>query len=297
MYRALWSWVDTSLLVVRSQARLTPMALPNPSDTTTSLPVGMVDPTTVVVIVGFGVILGRAATSAYVGLVGQDPTGRWRGLTGFFVSWCQACDLHGDGAMKHIHRELVDRAVAMKSIYDLPPALRPRGRWFAGTVHDDRLLYGGFVNRWEGLSECWVTYDPQLTTGAALIATGPSASGLGNLVLLQDLNAEHDALESVRRRSPLWMQRSGTEEALFRLAGMVTPAPLRERTSLRPGALPASWGAYLDPALGIWMGPFPNLCRSMTEPTARRPAAGTVVRYLPEGHAVRLADLAQLTAH
>lgn len=294
MFSQLWSWLDDSFEVVREQVEIQHAALPNPSDPVTRLDVGLLDPTTVTVIVGYAHLHGFDATGAYVGLIAQDPMGTWRGLTGFFLGWCQGCDPGGETTLKSIRLALRGRGVELKSIWELPAAIHPRAGWFEG----DRLLLGALINRRAGLEDLWRRQDGRAHDGPALVATGPVVTTLANLVLVERLDHDLPLLAELRPNPSAWMVRGGRLDALAHLAG-IPPTPVRPLRGVarRRVDLPSAWGAYGRGGQDPGSGPVPNLRAALDDfPFARHrtSAVRLPIWYLPPGRAVRLSDVLQL---
>lgn len=293
MYDHFWAWIEASLAYLRRQPGIARAAVPSPKDPSASLDVGLIDSSTATVIVGLGQVRGHEAEGAYVGLVVQEPFGTWRGLSGFYLSWCPACDRGGNQAIRRVRSELTRRAVALKSIWDMPAALHPREGWF----DNERLLFGRFISERPGLNATWQTLAQRIDT-PALIATGPVMSNLANLVLVDSLALEAPVLRALLGSGGAWSMRFGDTAALELLADIGREATIGRMSATRPGNVPAAWGAYrLDGEAAVF-GPFPNLWRTLREVLDARPGdprhfADLV--HLPVGRAVRLADVLALT--
>ena len=295
MYAALEQWLDGSFAQLRRTRAIGPLSLPNPSATGAPLSVGLVDPTAVVVVLAYTVITGRDATGAYIGLVGQDANSLWRGLTGFFVAWCHACDPEGVESMASLRARLEARDVTMEWPTELPAALHPRDGWFGPTETGQRRLQrGGLVNRDPELAAFWEPYNPSSSAGPALVSIGPAAADLGNVVLLEDVERQSTRIEQLVGGSVAgWRQRLGTRHRLEELAAITTGSTRVERTARDAGRLPASWGSYADPVSGTWVGPVRNLKASAR--LLPRTREGLPVRYLAPATATRLRDIEALT--
>lgn len=296
MHSAFERWFDTSIARLHDSQHIATLTLPNPSDPATSLPVGLIDPTTVVVLQAFTVLTGRDATGAYVGLVGQDPNGLWRGLTGFFLAWCHGCDPGGRRSMTALRHQIEERSISMSSIHQLPSALRPRDGWFGSTEEGERLRWGGLANKDDSLSPFWEPYDPQPDTGPALVSIGPAFTDLANLVLLHDLGHESPDLERIAGGVTAgWRQRRGRLHRLEQLAALNrSRARFTDREARDVGRLPATWGTYMDPVTRTWSAPVRNVKdAARLVPRSRNPLR---VRFLPPGTASRLDDIRDLGA-
>lgn len=295
MAESFLSWIDRSFAEVRGSGSITLMSLCNPSDQTGQLQVGMVDPTTVIVIVGYGDIRGVDAAGAYVGLIAQDPMLTWRGLAGFFLTWCHACDPAGNEMFAWVKETLSQRDVSLLSVWDMPASIHPQRDWFEG----ERLQYAAFVNPARDIEAMWATPTTKPREGSALVATGPVSTSLANLVLLQDIKRDIPVLTSLRGGRSSWTVRSGNDSALAALAGLPagSVAP-RLQTFSSIADLPATWGVYRASGQQTWSKPVPNLYKSVRgSPTGRRhqqrwPKIEAL--FLPPGRAARLADITLL---
>lgn len=283
----LWAWIDATIVAIRRQASLATVGLPNPWNPDTSLPVGMVDPSTVLIVLAIAQRFGQEAAGIYVGVVGQDPNCMWRGLTGFFVPWCPGCDKDGDQTLRYLERTLQKRGVVMASVWDLPVAIQPQEGWFDG----DRLMLGGRVHILHGVADYWRRVDAELRE-PALVATGPVATSLSNLVLL---DADPLLLADFRPHPTRWTIRQGEAAPLSALAGISSLPAQLHRGQRPPSRLPTAWGSFCDHS-GIWHGPFPNLRRAASTWAASQPEPGASLSivYLPKGCAVRLSDVLRL---
>lgn len=287
----LWNWIDLTLRSLRRQIAIHSSALPNPSSPAASLPVGLVDPSAVLILLAVAQVRGYDADGVYVGFAGQDPNCLWRGLTGFFVPWCPGCDQDGDRLLRDLESGLRKRGVGVGSVWDLPAEVHPQDGWFDG----DRLMLGGCVDARPGISGYWQGVDMARDAGTVmLVATGPVATSLANLVLL-DAYEHLEQLATLRPHASRWTTRQGDLGALAELAGIkATQAhPIRARRRLTQ--VPSAWGVYCDQD-GSWQGPFANLRRAVTELTSY-PVGGPhsiLVEYLPADTPVRLADILQL---
>ena len=283
----LWAWIDRTLTRIRHQQSIATLDLPNPSNPQIDLGVGMVDPSTVLIILGIGQRAGHEANGIYVGFVGQDPNCLWRGLTGFFLPWCPGCDADGNTTLRSLQRALRERDVMMTSAWDLPVDIQPQDGWFDG----DRLMLGGRVHTLPGVTDYWRRADASLRE-PALVATGPVTTSLSNLILL-DGDVRH--LTELRPHPSRWTVRTGSAATLSTLAGIASTTPHINRGHRRPTRIPAAWGSFCDQS-GTWHGPFPNLRRTATEwaTTQPEPTSSLSFMCLPEGVAVRLSDVLQL---
>lgn len=287
-------WLSSSFTTIRGTRSIGPILLPNPSDPDGQLSVGAVDPTTVVVVLAFTVLTGRDATGAYIGLVGQDPNSLWRGLTGFFVAWCHGCDAGGRRSMKALRRRLESHGVDMRSIYQMPQALSPRGAWFGASQEGARLRWGGLINADADLTAYWEPYAPDAGTGPAVVSIGPAQTNLANLVLVEDLARDSRALERLAGGPRAgWRQRLGALDRLEELMGLgYEHDPVQARSARDVGRLPATWGSYLEPQTHQWIGPVRNLKEAaLLLPRTRVPLS---VRLLPANKASRLSDILSL---
>jgi hypothetical protein len=284
----LWAWIDRTLTTIRHQQSIATVDWPNPSDPQTNLGVGMVDPSTVLIILAISQRYGHEANGIYVGFVGQDPNCLWRGLTGFYVPWCPGCDHDGDHTLRYLDQALRDRDVMMTSVWDLPVDIQPQDRWFDG----DRLMLGGRVHTLPGVTDYWRRADASLRA-PALVATGPVTTTLSNLILL-DCDIRH--LAELRPHPSRWTVRTGCAAPLLTLAGIASTAPLINRGHRRPTRIPAAWGSFCDHS-GTWHGPFPNLRRAAVEWAATQPQPASSLSFLclPERVAVRLSDILQIS--
>lgn len=289
-----WAWVEASVGCIRGQTYVGPTRLPNPSDLSDSIDGGFVDATTAVFVVGLGEIRGREAEGAYVGIVVQEPLGDWRGISGFFLSWCPACDPGGNRAIRHLRRVFAEHSVSMTSIWDMPSALHPRHGWFG----NDRLLLAGFINPHAGLDSIWRGAMAGEITGPALIATGPTMTGLANVVLVDNLAVDGPRLRQILGNVGYWSVRVGEAEILERLVGIGEyRAPTRLAVN-RTGRVPAAWGAYRIGEQPTVFGPTPNLWMALRRAVQTRPgqvAPTVTITYLPAGRAVRLTEILALT--
>lgn len=294
MYTQFWLWFDLSLREVQDQRAIQLLALANPSDPTSRLDVGLVDPTTVTVIVGYAQSRGYDAAAVYVGLIAQDPMCTWRGLTGFFVGWCQGCDQDGENTLQSLRQELRALNVELRSIWDLPPAIHPQGGWF----EDERLRFGALVNGRAGVEDLWGRPTGSAKDGPALLATGLVVTGLANLVLVERLSHDMRRLATLRQSPSLWSIRSGRMDVLAELAAIPSKPVLPRRQEVRRRAeLPATWGAYRESANGSWSGPVPNLRNALEGHVFGRndDGASTMsIAFLPPDRAARLSDILQL---
>ncbi len=288
----LWMWIDGTLRSLQGQRSIAAATLPNPADPSTALPVGMLDPTTALILMAFGKIRGIEAKGIYVGFVGQNPNFLWQGLTGFFVPYCPGCDQDGEATLRMLRGEVRSRDITLESIWDLPVELHPQEGWFEG----DRLMLGGLASPRAGLSNFWTRHAPPTDLEQAhLIAAGPVATSLANFVLLDDDDAI-EGLERIRGPRSRWTFRTGSATALAELAHLGGAAVDRTRqVILRPKMAPTAWGSFRDQA-GTWRGPYPNLRRAVIEWAEGREGtpSGIEIEHLPAGGAVRLTDLLEL---
>lgn len=288
-----WAWVKASIGCIRGQAYVGPAWLPNPSDLSASIGGGFVDGSTAVFIVGLLEIQGNEAEGAYVGIVVQEPLGDWRGLSGFFLSWCPACDRGGNRAIRQLRRVFAEHGVTMTSIWDMPPALHPRHGWF----DNERLLLGGFIHPHVGLDSIWRAAMTSEVTGPALIATGPTTTSLANVVLVDNLKVDGPRLRQFLDNEGYWSVRLGEAETLERLVGI---GEYRVPTRLavnRTGRVPAAWGAYRIGEQPTVFGPIPNLWMALRRSFRAAPgqvAPTVTIMHLPAGRAVRLTEILAL---
>jgi hypothetical protein len=289
MKRQLWAWINTTLRSLREQQTVGMTMLPNPSSLRSRLPVGMVDPTTTIVLVAAAQSGGYEAPGAYVGLVGQEPHGRWRGLTGFYAPWCPGCDADGDAMFRGIRSGLEARDVRVRSVWDLPAGLHPRDGWF----DQERLKLGGFVDQRPGLTDTWEVVGGTPTHGPAAVATGPSTASLSNIVLVRDLSQDLAELARLLPRGR-WTTRPGADAALARLLGVDGSKPSAIHT-MRSRDVPATWGVWRGIGEKSWNGPVPNLRAHLAAAEGARPSTSPVeVRHLTPERPARLKDILSL---
>ncbi len=290
MIAQFWTWIDDSISCLRDDPSIRHYDLPNPSDPTQRLPVGIVDPTTVVVLLGFAQVGGHEATGAYVGLAAQDMSTGWKGLTGFFVPWCPGCYEQGDAVFKSLREGLASRSVTVGSAWDLPSGLWSRRGWF----DDDRLQLGGFVVTVRGVDPVWTFSGLAETDGPALVATGPTTSSLANVILVPSLSQSADRLRRLRPAVDTWTVKRGPTRRLAALAGLgEEPIYARSVTVDRPSRAPAAGGWWRLPGEGVWHGPVPNVWLDLRDCAVVGKRQVEVV-HLPEFTPVRLSDICAL---
>jgi len=292
MSTAFNGWVDASVAAVRGCGAIQAMRLPDPNGGS-PLDVGLLDPSTVVAVAAYGQTGGHEANGLYFGLVAQDPMTHWRGLTGFFLTWCPGCDDGGESLLRGLRSRLRQHGVVLRSIYDMPSALHPQDGWF----ERDRGLLAGHVSLRPGLSPHWVHVASGGESWPALITTGPALSDLTNVVLVERPQ-ESVALARLRPHPKRWTWRLGDLAALEALVVLRRDRP-RVSMTYTPLRSPASWGVYRLSPRGPVVGPVANLRRALTSALegAPRDRIGHVqVGYLQAGAAARMADVLSLSA-
>jgi len=263
MWSAFCAWWDASAAAVQGSPRVEVAALPDPNGGR-ALEVGLVDPSTVVVVTALGQVGGHEANGLYVGLVGQDPSDHWRGLTGFFLTWCPGCDEGGEQLLRDVRTHVSAHHVALSSLYDMPEALHPQDGWF----ERDRGLLAGWVSPRHGLGPCW-TRTGAPVRGAALVATGPTFADLGNVVLIEGPD-DIAVLARLRPGRELWTWRTGELAALEILAGLGKRS-VTVSTARMASRAPLGWGSYRLHSGGPVVGPVPDLRRALHKAVAGLP--------------------------
>lgn len=258
-WKALLSWLEATGNALNDSQGLMELALPNPNPGRASFDTGLIDTDLVHAVVAAGQKAGEEVGGLYVGLVAQEPSARWIGLSGFFLPVCPQCDRGGVG-------RATDRVLGLLDTHGftelpgsgVPEGLRPRPGWF----DRERLQT---VARRTGASRRtpwspWPPTDPTDGTTAILVRVAPVVTSLSGLVLC-DTVQDALGLPAVLGTTPrAWTWTAGELTAMTQA---VRHRPRRPReVARRSVALHDWWTSDGPPDRGaprrINRGPAPN---------------------------------------
>ena len=124
-------WLNHSAAIVREWGLLQAVTLPHPNGGGRTYSSGLVDPASVSLVVADAKFGMTNAFALYLGLVAQQPSGSWTGLSGFYLPWCHECETDGGSFVDTRMPELMRRLGASRLLLgDLPNGLAPRLGWF-----------------------------------------------------------------------------------------------------------------------------------------------------------------------
>ena len=242
-WKALSSWLEATAHALKDSKGLMELVLPNPNAGRTPFDTGLIDVDLLHVVVAAGQRAGEEVDALYVGLVAQEPSARWIGLSGFFLPVCSQCDRGGVG-------RATDRVLGLLDTHGftelpgsgVPEGLRPGPGWF-----DRQRLQTVARRTTTSRHSTWCAWPPPDQADdatAILVRVAPVVTSLSGLVLC---NTVQDALDlpAVLGKTPgAWTWTAGELTALTQA---VRHRPRRPREVARRSLALHDWWASDEP--------------------------------------------------
>lgn len=243
-WKAHSSWLEATTHALNDSQGLMSLFLPNPNAGRAPFDTGLIDVDLLHVVVAAAQLTGEEVDALYVGLVVQEPSARWIGLSGFFLPVCPRCDRGGVGrGTDRVLGLLETQGFSELPASGVPEGLRPGPHWF-----DRQRLQTVARRTTTSRRSTWCAWPPRDHADGAtaiLVRVAPVITSLSGLVLC---NTVEDALglPAVLGTTPsAWTWTAGELTALSRA---VRHRPRRPReVSPRSVALHDWWASDEPP--------------------------------------------------